>query len=296
MADNIDRLIRFSDKSLFPYRGIDRSYLHYLPTGYSKDRSWPLVLVLHGGGANGENAMRMADMEPLADREGFILLYPDGTGRPGDRVFTWNAGRCCAYALETNADDSGFLAALIDHFIAEHGADPRRVYVAGLSNGAMMAHRVAAEHSDRIAAIAPVAGGFNVDGVADPQHPVSVIAFHGLLDRHAPYAGGTGEKSLFKRVDRPVREGMELWARWNGCLTDPDREDQAAWTRESWVNGRGGSEVVLYTLKDQAHVWPGGRPGLRYGNADEPGPEPRATELIWEFFKAHPQLEDLAIK
>ncbi len=287
MAGDIDRLIRFSDKAIFRYGQIDRSYLHYLPTQYSKDRAWPLVLVLHGGGANGENAMRMADMEALADREGFILLYPDGTGRPGDRVFTWNAGRCCAYALETNADDSGFLIALIDHFIDTFGADPKRVFVAGLSNGAMMAHRVAAEHSDRIAAIAPVAGGFNVDGLPDPLQPVSVISFHGLLDRHAPYEGGTGEASRFKRVDRPVREGISLWAKWNGCSAEPDIHDTAVWTRETYLNGRAGSEAVLYTLKHQAHAWPGGRPGLRYGNADTPEPSLAATDLIWNFFKSH---------
>ena len=287
MAGDIDRLIRFTDKSIFRYGQIDRSYLHYLPIQHSKDRSWPLVLVLHGGGANGENAMRMADMESLADREGFILLYPDGTGRPGDRIFTWNAGRCCAYALETNADDSGFLIALIDHFIAAYSADPKRVFVAGLSNGAMMAHRVAAEHSDRIAAIAPVAGGFNVDGLPDPTHPVSVIAFHGLLDRHAPYDGGTGEASRYKRVDRPVRDGMELWATWNGCAADPSRDDPADWTKEFYPNGRLGSEVILYSLKQQAHAWPGGRPGLRYGNADDPSASLNGSQLIWNFFKTH---------
>lgn len=291
MAGDIDRLVRFSDKTLFPYRGTDRSYLHYLPLSYSVSDGVkrPLVLVLHGGGANGENAMRMADMEALADREGFILLYPDGTGRPGDRVFTWNAGRCCAYALEINADDSGFLIALIDFFITAHGADPKRVFVAGLSNGAMMAHRVAAEHSDRIAAIAPVAGGFNVDGV-EPNRPVSVIAFHGLLDRHAPYDGGVGEKSLFKRADRPVREGMELWARRNGCSLDPVREETAGWVHERFGNGRDRTEVEFYTLKNQAHAWPGGRPGLRYGNADPPEPGLNATDLIWRFFKSHPKI------
>lgn len=290
MAGDIDRLVRFADKTIYPFRGADRSFLHYLPVHHSNDRSWPLVVVLHGGGANGENAMRMADLEGLADREGFILLYPDGTGRPGDRVFTWNAGRCCAYALETNADDSGFLIALIDLFVQRYGADPARVYVTGLSNGAMMAHRLAAEHADRIAAIAPVAGGFNVDGV-EPKRPVSVIAFHGLLDRHAPYDGGVGEKSLFKRSDRPVREGMLNWVRWNGCNADPEREDRPEWTREEFVNGRSGSEVVFYTLKRQAHAWPGGRPGLRYGNADPPEPSLKASKLIWEFFKSRPAIQ-----
>lgn len=288
MAGDIDRLIRFSDKTLFSYRGANRSYLPYFPPQHDPAKSWPLVLVLHGGGANGENAMRMADMEGLADRDGFILLYPDGAGKPGDRIFTWNAGRCCAYALETNSDDSGFLAALVDFFIQKHGADPKRVYTAGLSNGSMMAHRFAADHSERVAAIAAVAGGFNVDGV-EPKQPVSVIAFHGVLDRHAPYDGGVGEKSLFKRTDRPVREGMELWARWNGCGLDPEREENADWMREKYLNGRGGAEVVFYTLKNQAHAWPGGRPGLRYGNADPPDPSLRATDLIWQFFKAHPK-------
>ena len=287
MTGDPDRLIRPSDKSRFRYGAAERTYLHHLPTVPVAGLR-PLVLVLHGGGANAENAMRMAGMERLADREGFILLYPDGTGRPGDRVFTWNAGRCCAYALETNADDSGFLIALVDLFIQKHGTDPARVYAAGLSNGAMMAHRLAVEHADRIAAIAPVAGGLNLDG-KEPSGPVPVIAFHGLLDRHAPYAGGVGEVSRYKRDDRPVREGMELWAQWNGCRAMPEREESDRVLRERWTGGRGGSEVILYTLNAQGHTWPGGRPGLRYGNVDVPYPDLPASNLIWDFFKAHPK-------
>lgn len=98
-------------------------------------------------------------MDRLADRESFIAVYPNGNGRFGKRLLTWNAGTCCAYLVINNVDDVGFVRALVATLAEKVPIDRRRVYATGLSNGAMMSHRLAAEAADLIAAVAPVAGG-----------------------------------------------------------------------------------------------------------------------------------------
>jgi polyhydroxybutyrate depolymerase len=114
------------------------------------------VLVLHGGGGHPANAELMSGMSELADREGFLAVYPAGTGRFKKRLLTWNSGNCCGYAQKEGVDDSAFLAALIARLVKEGRADPKRVFVTGMSNGAMMAQRFACEHAEAVAAIAPV--------------------------------------------------------------------------------------------------------------------------------------------
>jgi len=104
-------------------------------------------------------------MDKLADRETFVAVYPNGTGRFGNRLLTWNAGACCAYAMSNNVDDVGFVRALVTKLTESIPIDRRRIYATGLSNGAMMSHRLAAEAADLIAAIAPVAGGMVVSGI-----------------------------------------------------------------------------------------------------------------------------------
>jgi len=239
----------------------------------------PLVLVLHGGGGDPAGAARMSDMDAVADREGFIALYPAGTGLFSRRLLTWNSGNCCGYAQRNESDDSGFLAALIERFIKEGRADPRRVYATGLSNGAMMSQRLGCEHGDLIAAIAPVAGQLNIPS-CEPKKPVSVLMIHGLKDEHAPYDGCSGKKMFKKRVDRSVKESLELWSKADGCGAPSGTDD--------YQGCRDKTEVRLIT-HDGGHIWPGGRAGIRFGNVDPVLAEPKATELIEAFFKAHPK-------
>ena len=114
-------------------RGAERSYLTYTPRSLTEPA--PLVIMLHGGGGNSENGLTMSGFNTLAEREGFVAVYPEGSGKR--RFKTWNAGHCCAYALEQHVDDVGFISDLIDRLVAEGVADPSRVYVTGMSNGAM---------------------------------------------------------------------------------------------------------------------------------------------------------------
>ena len=129
MSDGIERLIRLSDKEYILSHGIKRTFFSYIPESCKTRKDNALVFVLHGALANGENAMRMANMEAMADKDHAILIYPDGAGKPDDRVFTWNSGHCCGYALETQSKDSEFLLHLIDKYAAEHNVNPSKVFM-----------------------------------------------------------------------------------------------------------------------------------------------------------------------
>jgi polyhydroxybutyrate depolymerase len=134
----------------------------------------PVVINFHGGGSNAAQQRRYSGMDAAADRHGFVVVYPDGTGlRPGQRhLLTFNAGRCCPPATRHQVDDVGFTHAIIKTLAGRIPVDPRRIYATGMSNGGMMAHRLAAE-SPYIAAVAPVAGQLNVSAFA-PRRPVPV--------------------------------------------------------------------------------------------------------------------------
>ncbi|MBX7120227.1 MAG: hypothetical protein K1X31_14645 [Gemmatimonadaceae bacterium] len=249
----------------------------------------PLVLVLHGGGGNGANAERMSGFTALVRRERLIVAYPDGTGRRTGRLLTWNAAHCCGAAMERRVDDAAFLAAVIDAVAREFPVDPARIYITGMSNGAMMAHRAGRELSARIAAIGPVVGAVFGDEPTAP-HPVSAIIFNGLADESVPALGGLGHGIGRRAWDgmptRPNQAQGAYWARVNGCGATPRVEDQGAVIRWTWPCPPGRA-VELYQLREGTHAWPGGEAGRRRGPA--PSDVLDATAMMWDFFKAHPK-------
>ncbi|MBN3038700.1 MAG: polyhydroxybutyrate depolymerase [Candidatus Omnitrophica bacterium] len=267
--------------------GRERTYIIHLPSKRKRTKALPLVFVLHGGGANAENAIRMSGMSDKADKEGFVAVYPNGTGRVKNKVLTWNSGNCCGYAMDNDVDDVNFMRLLIEKMEREYNIDNKRIYFTGISNGAMMSYKIACELSDKIAAIAPVAGALNCP--CSPDHPVSVIIFHGAEDRHVPYNGGIGEKAKEKRIDRPVSYAVDFWLKNNNCISTSKKEESGSIIHETYGGCEAGSAVELYTIKGQGHAWPGGEQGLRYGNVDRPTQEISATDIIWEFFKEHPK-------
>ncbi|MBI5653073.1 MAG: polyhydroxybutyrate depolymerase, partial [Chloroflexi bacterium] len=233
------------------------------------------------------NAARMTGFSALADKEQFIVVYPNGTGRLGDKILTWNVGNCCGYALDNMVDDVGFVRALIEKLKREYPIDPKRIYATGISNGGMMAYRLACELSDTLAAIAPVAGALY--GECKPAHQVAVIAFHGTADQHVLYNGGVPLKQAdsHPREDKSVAFAMSFWVKQNQCNAPAQKSERGKVIVEAYTNCRSNADVTLYTLKDFGHAWPQGAKGTAW--ADDPRAEIAATNVMWEFFKTHPK-------
>ena len=255
--------------------GRTREYILHVPADYGGKAQLPLVIVLHGATQGAASAERMSGMSALADKEGFIAVYPNGTGK----LPTWNAGNCCGYAESNKVDDIGFLRGLIGMLEKEYRIDPKRIYVTGISNGAMMSYRAACEMSDVVAAVAPVEGAQNVP--CKPSAPVSVIVFHGTADRLVPYDGGSTPYQVGPhRTDTSVAETVAFWVKQDGCSATPKRDELAGAHVATYSGCEKGSGVALYTIPGGHHMWP----GLSISGNTLP-----ATELMWKFFALHPK-------
>ncbi len=266
--------------------GLTRTYFVHTPPSYDEKTPLALVMVLHGGGGNAENAEKMSGMSAEADNHNFLVVYPDGTGGFGDKFHTWNSGNCCAYAMKNNVDDVGFLRALIEKLERDYSVDRKRVFVTGMSNGGMMTYRMACEDAAQIAAAAPVAGALSVP--CHPAVPVSLIAFHGTDDHNVMFDGGTGTKQIGgPRNDRPVSYAIETWVKIDGCNTAPHRNETADLRTDTYSGCKSGTAVELNAVIGQGHAWPGGDRILRL--LDAPNPNVNATDLMWSFFAAHPK-------
>jgi polyhydroxybutyrate depolymerase len=232
----------------------------------------------------------------LADRDGFIALYPDGVGK------VWNDGRKIQgeMAHREKIDDLGFLSALIDQFENQFGADPRRVYVTGISNGAMMSTRLACELSEKIAAAAPVAGSIPqvLMGACHSKFPVSMLFINGDEDPLVPFKGGQVRAFGQDRGEIiPVEEAARFWAQRDGCPPKPKEEllpnqapeDGTTVKKISYAPGPSGDEVILYVIQGGGHTWPKGWKYAGEWLVGRVSHQLEACDVIWEFFKNHPK-------
>ncbi len=267
--------------------GIERSYVIHVPSSYDGSQPVPLVMDFHGGGGNAKTQINTSNFEPLADQKEFIVVYPNGDGRIGDKLLTWNGGTCCGYAVKNHIDDVGFVRAVIADIEASYKIDPKRIYATGLSNGGIMSQRLACDASDVFAAIGPVSGTLN-DPECQPKEPVSVIEFHGTADQHIPYNGGIGDQSLAGVPFASVKDSIDFWLKFDQCPTTPKTETFADIQHDAYSNCAGGTAVELYTVIGGGHAWPGGN-GPAWPGGDQPTHTISATNLMWDFFSAHPK-------
>lgn len=249
--------------------GTKRSYIVHLPRQVSAGTPLPLMLAFHGGGGEAAGFAAYAGLDRVADREGFVVVYPYGSGVLPRRLLTWNAGECCGYAMTRHIDDVGFAIAVIDDVARRTAIDSTRVYATGHSNGAMMAYRLAAERADRIAAIAPVAGAYDLASFK-PSRPVAVLDIHSVDDPRALYDGGMGPPfpgTNVRSSHRPVAEGLDRWRTRNGCAAttrvaetksgrSPAGAVQTA-TRLVWDGCDAAAPVEHWKLTGAGHGWPG---------------------------------------
>ncbi len=267
-----------------------RRYILHLPggAGSKAQAKMPLLIVLHGGMENGSVIRKISRMDEFSDRYGFLVLYPDGTGRLKRKLLSWNAFDCCGLAMKKNVDDVSFISQLIDRISETYDIDQDRVYVCGYSNGAMLAFRLASELSNRIAAIASIGGSMSGKEKM-PEQPVSVLMIHGSDDRHVPYDGGGGkwEKWGFPVNKKAVAYALDFWRKADSCSSEAAVEENDRIKVELFKGGRQGTLVKLVTLKNARHTWPGGRQSLLYTDKAFAGFD--ASQECWNFFRDHPR-------
>jgi polyhydroxybutyrate depolymerase len=271
----------------------ERFYALHVPPALKAPAA--LVIVLHGGGGSDKSAATQTGFDAEADKRGFIVAYPEGTdrkrplmnalGKPG--FLTWNAGGCCGPAVEQGMDDVGFIRAMVADIAQATPIDPKRIYATGLSNGGMMAYRLACEASDLVAAIGAVSAVIVV-APCEPRFPVSVIAIHGTVDQNVPIEGGVGPKSISKYSYPPVQHSIDFWAAHDDCGKDAIVSTPAeSVTLRSYPLCVGSTAVDYYVIEGGGHAWPGGKRMLKM--LDAPSQAIAATPLIWKFFAAHPK-------
>jgi len=293
----------------------NRAYIVHLPHGSLPETTLPVVLVLHGGGGNAQGTRRLTCpggvlvsprcLEAVGDREGFAVVYPNGTSGTPATSRTWNAGggancfQCVSgLACAENIDDTGYFNALLDDLATALPIDDHRIFATGISNGAAMCHRLACELSDRIAAIAPVAGGnqFSTAATCSPKRPVYDFEIHGTDDPCWGYAGGPAACLQVDGLNKiSVAQTILDWVGRDGCnptpstssLPDVDPNDGTTTQAVRYAPCNAGSEVSHLEIVGGGHTWPGGFLYLPVATVGRVSRDFDANVAIWNFFKLH---------
>jgi polyhydroxybutyrate depolymerase len=271
VSGHLDRAITVDGRS--------RTYHLYVPPGVS--RPAPLVVMLHGGFGDGRQAETSYGWDAQADTARFAVAYPDGVSR------AWNVGGgCCGIPAGSGIDDVAFISAMVGDISHTLPIDARRVYATGISNGGMLAYRLACD-TTLFAAIGPDSA--TLLGPCPSPAPISVIHIHGTADHNIPYAGGPG--AGFAKIDGPsVPTVIADWRRVDRCGAASDRVSGLVTT--SVATCPAGRAVELITIAGAGHQWPGSpqRPAIeKLLGLDPPSTALDATQVIWQFFAAHPR-------
>jgi polyhydroxybutyrate depolymerase len=267
-----------------------RTYRLYKPHTVPKD-PLPLLLVLHGGGGSGSamEGLTLGQFNRIADNHRVLVVYPDGIGR------SWNDGRSDlrAKAAQQGEDDVGFLRAVAAHVGEKNSVDRRRIYATGISNGGLMAYRLACDASNFVAAVAPVAANLSVELAAEcrPTRMTPIAIINGTDDPMMPWIGGE-IKVLFSRRGEVLsaQESFERFIKFGDCalpITHAPRnrnaDDGTSVVRHVARECTDNAEVRLYEILGGGHTWPGGNPYLGERLVGKVSHELNASEEIWSF-------------
>jgi polyhydroxybutyrate depolymerase len=280
----------------------ERRYIVHVPMSYDDGRPTPIVVMFHGGGSTAKDAIAETGWTEKADHVGFLVAFPEGMSPDPSKPSNfrknpqfWNDASKRFLIEKIDIDDGAFTRELIDDLTARFNIDAKRIFLTGFSNGSSLTYRLGVELSDRVAAIAPVASsGLRLDDPLTLQRPVSLIAIHGMADRINPFGGGDVKGLGRSDIDQrpPIKDSVERWARMLACSDKPEillNKDGVRALR--YGLGRRGSEVVLYTIEDTGHTWPGGISLLPQWLVGKTTNKIKATDVIWEFFAKHPMPE-----
>ncbi len=260
--------------------GETREYLLFVPRSHDPTKPTPLVISMHGAAMWPAAQMEVSQWNRVANRHGFIVVYPSGTGLARHKA--WRAGD------DSSLRDVKFISDLISRLSADFNIDAERIYADGLSNGAGMAFRVSCELSDRIAAIGMVASAVFLAWEHCPAaRPVPTIVVHGTADGFARYHGGESWVARDRRFP-----DIPLWtaarAQRNGCRPTPaDTVVAKDVTRTVYSGCADNAAVEFYTIHEGGHTWPGGGKMAEWFVGRTTASIDASTQM-WSFFSAHP--------
>lgn len=252
------------------FDGVRRTYQLYVPKSYDGSKRVPVVFEFHGYGSNAAQQVFYGDFRPLAERDGFLIVAPDGQGAERHFNLTGEPGL---------QDDLAMVNALLDHIEAGLCVDTRRVYATGMSDGGAMSSFLACHDAGRFAAFAPVA--VVVYPGCTGATAVAITAFAGTADPIVPFIGGQVQ-CCGGAVVPAAPASMASWAQFDGCA--PAFVDDRLSTevrRRTWSGCRAGGAVVFYIIDGGGHTWPGGIPFASLGLTTQ---QIKATDTIWDFF------------
>ena len=234
----------------------------------------------HGLTGNSSIAMWHADFRSIADTANFIIVHPQGLLNSSGETH-WNVGQ-----IGTSINDIDFISTLLDSLSLEYNIDSNRVYSTGMSNGAYMSYRLACELSDKIAAIAPVAGSYisYMLNSCNPTHSTPVLHIHGVADSSSIYYGKPGVESITSIIS--------YWVNYNQCNTQSiftqianiNLTDSSMVEHYAWKNGVNGVEVEHFKIIDGGHTWPGSNFPNSNGVTNY---DINASVEIWNFFSRY---------
>ena len=256
--------------------GIQRDYILYIPAIYDGNTDVPLILNFHGFGSNANQQLVYGDFRDIADKEGFLLVHPEGTLLNGNQH--WNVG---SFTIGSTTDDVSFTEALIDELANQYAINLDRVYATGMSNGGYMSFLLACQLSEKIAAVASVTGSMTTEtyNACNAQHPTPILQIHGTSDSTVPYNGDTWTRS--------IEDVISYWANYNNCETNPtttaladiDPSDGSTVEHIVYIAGDNGLTTEHMKVIGGGHTWPGSAfnfPGTNY--------DINASLEIWQFF------------
>lgn len=278
------------------FEGYERSFRIFVPESYSLKKNYPLVFVLHGGGGQAKGLVKTtrARFNNLANRDGFIVVYPNGIEK------SWNDGArdTIGFARKQNINDVGFFEKLIKNLQLKFAVDSSQIFACGISNGGFMVQRLAYELPDKIKGIGVVAANLSLDQSEKktPDKPVPIIFINGTEDPLVPYNGG--QVAVFKSnrgAVLSVPESIEIWKEINACsvkvetysFPDVNKKDECVAIKTIWQNSENPKiKVVAVKVKNGGHTWPGTNqylPRRLVGNTNN---DFNGCDEIWNFFKS----------
>lgn len=273
-----------SSRKTIMINNVARSYYIFLPPNYNPQKSYPLLFVFHGGLRNAQSVLKTTRFRDYQDKYDFILIAPNGSGRFNKETFlTWNAGHCAGYAFSCKVNDPDFINSIIEQTANSYNIDRKRIYLTGMSNGAMLCYKITNVLSDKIAGIAPVSGAMNYKNLTHKK-PIPVIIFHGTDDKRVLYNGGIPLHFLEEktRVDEPISYAVNFWVKNNKCDAKPITTKKGNIVIDKYTNCENNANVILYTIMGGEHSWPGGRKDWLMG--DKPSMEINASKIILDGF------------